>query len=1513
MPGTELLTRGHAAWRASDFAMALALAEEARVALVRGDVAPEHADWGRHQCLRALALRDLGRLDDARTAGERAVNAAREWGWSTLLPVATLALGRVHVGLGDSAAAEPLLAAARAAFEARGESARVADCAVEEAVLALREGRVADCEAHVAEAARRYTECKDPNSAGIALLVAADARRGVGDLSGAAEVLEDAAARLATAQGAALLILRCSQARQVVDEGDRAAAVRLATDALTRVEGDVSRSLRARLWNLMGDAHHTDQQPERALRAWARSAELYDEAGDQDRAVPVSRQAMGLISQRRYGDARPLIAGLLLRLEGQRRVDLQATLHALMLPCVVAAHDWGAWAHHYGRAVALTEGSRLAELGAADAARRAGELGARAAWTGPGVELLAAAVRSNALALELYRRLGRSDDAQAANRALRDLGRRGAPVPAGPFDLDEILGRGAMGEVWRARHHARREQVAIKVVGRTRVAGPRFRELIESEIRAMVTLDHPNIARVVDHGVLGPEAEAVGRDGLQSGSPWFAMELATAGSLEPLCGQVEWSTCRQILLVLLDALAHAHARGVFHLDLKPSNVLIREAEDGSQTVLLTDFGLAHMGARTGREAEVAGTPEFMAPEQFGGDHRDYGPWTDLYGLGCLATHLVTGKPPFDGDGFEAQRQAHVEAPLPSPSTAADVPAGLAEWITVLLAKRPGDRFLQAADAAWALRRLDEASLPKTPTMSDGWEVHRPPSGPGHVEAAPQLFRVRRPQVVGRHAERDVLWGALQMVTAEGRPGIVVLHGSQGVGKAALSRWVAERAHEAGVATVLDGAADGSVGGLAAAVTRRLRLAGSTVEEALARIGQHHHQLTPEAIGSLARLAAGSEAETPSETRVSAVAALAVQLAEPRPLVVRLELGNPVDLDVAGLADALVQTSSAILVVLEANDLVGLEPLLASDRAEVLQVEPLPDAVLRQLVTAMVPLEPPLLRRIVEQSAGHPNHAVQLVADLVERHALTVVGGSWSLRPGGRIRMPRRLGDRYTDRVQLVQRALARPARVAVAAAALLGMRVPGPRWHTIAEACGLVDPEPIFRRMRTASLGVRDGEGWRFAHPAVRELVRSRWPTREAFVVAAEVAGAEGTAAGVLGWLWAEAGELVPAIPLLLQGARLALARGDGERALELVDRRASALRTLGTADDASEWTGDALIRAELASRGARRSGGLQEAERAVSLAVTHGQDALLAAALAARGQARRALGQPTEARECYEEAMVAFDALRDGRGVARSLCELGDLARSEGDLAEADRLYDRALTRLHAEAGGPEQLRVRAAVAKVRLDADDLGVAEAALLEVLQASEDLGDPGLAVECLDALGNVARFRGEPRLARARYAKALERVPTWWAQRSDGVRVHQAMAMVAEGRDADAARCVDEVLAGAESDDRGPVIVWCRLLQLVGLAAAAEPTRWSRQVGLVERLVVEARLWERDAGCLLERAGQRAQAAGHANRAVQAWRLAETVYRSGGRSVAADAVAQRLSTFSSLGTTPARTS
>ncbi|HEY4220767.1 MAG TPA: serine/threonine-protein kinase, partial [Myxococcota bacterium] len=283
-----------------------------------------------------------------------------------------------------------------------------------------------------------------------------------------------------------------------------------------------------------------------------------------------------------------------------------------------------------------------------------------------------------------------------------------------------------------------------------------FTRALRNEIHNVARLSHPGIILLFEAGEVDDDAEKNSRGRFAAGSPFFAMELASNGALSPKRLPLPWGTSRMLLLSLLDALAHGHARGVIHRDLKPGNILLCAPGDPRPGLKLTDFGIAQpLGEHVDGEAEqgrLSGTPRYMAPEQFQAKWRDFGPWTDLYALGCIGYQLATGKAPFSGDALKLAIQHCHDTPAPptknmSKEALRAYPDGYDAWVLRLLEKDPVRRFTCAADAAWALLALKSADVEEeiTAVAGSGWEdalksLKPLVPDPSDMSGAPTLLR-----------------------------------------------------------------------------------------------------------------------------------------------------------------------------------------------------------------------------------------------------------------------------------------------------------------------------------------------------------------------------------------------------------------------------------------------------------------------------------------------------------------------------------------------------------------------------------------------------------------------------------------------------------------------------------------------------------------------------------------------------------------------------------------------------
>ncbi len=290
--------------------------------------------------------------------------------------------------------------------------------------------------------------------------------------------------------------------------------------------------------------------------------------------------------------------------------------------------------------------------------------------------------------------------------------------PLGVFDLQRLIGEGGMGEVWRGVHRTQGVPVAVKVLRSDQASQPKIRQAFLREVRSVAKLLHNGIIRIIDYGEIGRETHEASRGVVTEGCPYIAMELATLGSLGDMSGVFNWRQLRWMLIEILNGLAHAHARDLIHRDLKPDNILMTQDQNGQTILKLTDFGIVHVvdptvsNSTQNMSTLYAGTPAYMSPEQLRGRWREFGPWTDLYSLGCVAFEVCCGRLPFEGDNLFEIAHLQMSGELPELEPRMAVPKGFHDWVARMLAKNPQDRFQRAADAAWALAQLpdvDEAA------------------------------------------------------------------------------------------------------------------------------------------------------------------------------------------------------------------------------------------------------------------------------------------------------------------------------------------------------------------------------------------------------------------------------------------------------------------------------------------------------------------------------------------------------------------------------------------------------------------------------------------------------------------------------------------------------------------------------------------------------------------------------------------------------------------------------------
>ncbi len=275
----------------------------------------------------------------------------------------------------------------------------------------------------------------------------------------------------------------------------------------------------------------------------------------------------------------------------------------------------------------------------------------------------------------------------------RPAAKSGFAAPRVPgYRVIALLGRGAMGTVWQAHDLTLERDVAIKLLNMPPGEEDAASARVLREARAAGRLDHPNAVRL----------HHVARDGSQIS---IVMELLAGGSLSDLIerdGPMTWREATMALREAAEGLGAAHAAGLVHRDVKPSNLL----RSRSGRVKVADFGVARAGGLQSQlttPGAIIGTPAYMAPEQCRGE--EAGLQCDLYGLGCTYYHLLTGGPPFTGDSTSVMYQ-HCHEPFPDASKLAPgLPPAVLAILERLTRKSPADRYGSTADLIADLDRL----------------------------------------------------------------------------------------------------------------------------------------------------------------------------------------------------------------------------------------------------------------------------------------------------------------------------------------------------------------------------------------------------------------------------------------------------------------------------------------------------------------------------------------------------------------------------------------------------------------------------------------------------------------------------------------------------------------------------------------------------------------------------------------------------------------------------------------
>ncbi|HLU11392.1 MAG TPA: FHA domain-containing serine/threonine-protein kinase, partial [Oceanobacillus sp.] len=299
------------------------------------------------------------------------------------------------------------------------------------------------------------------------------------------------------------------------------------------------------------------------------------------------------------------------------------------------------------------------------------------------------------------------------------------------FRIDRLLGQGGMGAVYQATDVNLERQVALKVMHPHLSAQEPFQKRFLQEARAVASLDHPGIVRVLSFDLVDGQLilvmEFVAGGSLRDHLNKLAEEAKTLDITEAV------SLTRQIA----DALHYAHQQGMTHRDIKPDNILMKPNLEGEGfRPLITDFGLAKLAESNlhSMSGQPVGTYAYMSPEQAAAERVDFR--ADIYSLGIMMFEMVVGRLPYQPRSITEAIRMHTREPLPKPSELRPgISLELERIIIKALAKNPLDRHQSATELSRELQRLSqqsEASKPVEPPV-----VERTPTSVQHEEPAPE--------------------------------------------------------------------------------------------------------------------------------------------------------------------------------------------------------------------------------------------------------------------------------------------------------------------------------------------------------------------------------------------------------------------------------------------------------------------------------------------------------------------------------------------------------------------------------------------------------------------------------------------------------------------------------------------------------------------------------------------------------------------------------------------------------
>lgn len=297
------------------------------------------------------------------------------------------------------------------------------------------------------------------------------------------------------------------------------------------------------------------------------------------------------------------------------------------------------------------------------------------------------------------------------------------------YRLDSRIAVGGMGEVWRASDTRLDRTVAVKILKAELSGDAEFLHRFRTEARTTASLNHPGVAAVHDYGEAA--SDVPGADGAADNLAYLVMELVNGEPLATLLARAGRMTADRLLPILEQAgraLNAAHERGLVHRDIKPGNILVVRGADGTDTVKLTDFGIAKAAdaAPVTRNGMVMGTAHYIAPEQATG--HDASPASDVYSLAVCGYECLAGRRPFLSENAVTVAMMHIrDLPPPLPP---DVPPTVRALIESTLVKDPALRYADGGEFANAVAAVRHGHPPPLPVGAATTPPRGIPTQPG---------------------------------------------------------------------------------------------------------------------------------------------------------------------------------------------------------------------------------------------------------------------------------------------------------------------------------------------------------------------------------------------------------------------------------------------------------------------------------------------------------------------------------------------------------------------------------------------------------------------------------------------------------------------------------------------------------------------------------------------------------------------------------------------------------------